>query len=124
MGLRQRLDNNPLFLASLCYTPCMRSIPPNILKYYLLRLFSGLVFTYVIQAIFLLSRGISVPQLATYASLTVIFSTVLDIPTGYLADRFGRKFSVALSYFIGGLSNLALTLVTNLDGLIVIAFLM
>jgi MFS family permease len=102
----------------------MLSIPPNILKYYLLRLFSGLIFTYVIYAIFLLSRGITVAELATYASLTVIFSTVLDIPTGYVADRFGRKFSVALSYFIGGLTNLALTFVTNLDGLIVIAFLM
>jgi MFS family permease len=100
------------------------AIPPNILKYYLLRFFSGLIFTYVIQAIFLLSRGITPAQLATYASLGVIFSTVLDIPTGFVADRYGRKRSVALSYLIGGLANFTLTLVNNIDGLVVIAFLM
>jgi len=99
------------------------AIPPNILKYYLLRLFSGFIFTYVIQAIFLLSRGITVAQLATYASLTVIFSTVLEIPTGFVADRFGRKFSVSFSYFIGALAYLAFIPVNDFNGLVVIAFL-
>jgi MFS family permease len=109
--------------ASLCYTSRMRGIPPNVLKYYLLRLMSGVIFTYVIQAIYLLSRGISVSQLATYASLTVIFSTLLEIPTGFLADRFGRKYSVSLSYFAGGLSNIAFVYANDFSWLVVISFL-
>ena len=99
------------------------AIPPNILRYYLLRLFSGFIFTYVIQAIFLLSRGITVAQLAVFASLVVIFSTVLEIPAGYMADRFGRKFSVSFSYFVSGLAYLAFVPANDFNGLVVIAFL-
>jgi MFS family permease len=101
----------------------VKHIAPNILKYYVLRLFSGLVFTYTIKAIFLLGRGITLAELATFASLIIIFSTLLEIPTGYIADRFGRKFSVSLSYCIQVLALLGFIFVTDFRMLIVIAFL-
>src|SRR5581483_6895505 len=98
-------------------------IAPNLLKYYLLRLLSGLIFTYVIQVIYLLSRGITVSQLALYASLTIILSTLFEIPTGYIADKFGRKYSVALSYLCSSLAFVALIFVQAFTLLIGVSFL-
>ena len=99
----------------------MRLPPRKVLKYYILRLFGGFFFTYVIQAIFLLSRGITPAQLALYASLSVISSTLLEIPTGYIADRFGRKISVSLAYFVKGLTFFGMIFVYDFTALAVVA---
>lgn len=85
----------------------------NIRKFYLLSFFSGFIFTYTIQAIFLLSRGITPTELALFASLTVITSTLMEIPTGFIADKFGRKYSVALSYLLDVIVFVTLVFVQN-----------
>jgi len=63
----------------------------NVKKQYLINLFQSLIPAYVIERLFWQERGMGV-QFVVYAeiiySITVI---LLEIPSGILADRFGRK---------------------------------
>lgn len=101
----------------------MTAIPRKLAKYYVLRFLSGFIFTYVIQAIFLLSRGITISQLALFGSLTIIFSTFFELPTGFIADKFGRKYSVSLSYLFNTLALILIIFVHDFNLLIMVAFL-
>jgi len=104
------------------------NIPPdkknkNIKKYYGWQLISGFFFIYAIQAIYLLSKGITASELAIFASATAISSTILEIPTGYIADRFSRKLSISLGFIFQGLSYFALIFVHELKTLLPLAVL-
>src|SRR5207249_3055643 len=70
----------------------------NIAKFYTWSCISGFNLVYIIQAIYLLNRGFTATQLALFASMTALFSTLLEIPTGYIADALSRKISVALGF--------------------------
>lgn len=93
----------------------------NLKKFYIIRFLGGFIFTYTIQSVFLISRGITLPQLATFASLTIIVSTLMEIPTGFIADRFGRKYSSALSYFLDFIAFLVLIFIKDYSLLAVVA---
>ena len=70
----------------------------NIATLYTWSCLSGINLLYPIQAVYLLSKGFSTPELALFASMTAICSTLLELPTGYIADQFSRKVSVALGF--------------------------
>lgn len=95
----------------------------NVRRFYLLSFFSGFIFTYTLQTIFLLSRGITPAELALFASISAIVGTLMEIPTGFIADKFGRKYSVALSYFLNALVFLLITFVHGFGLLALIAVL-
>lgn len=92
----------------------------NITKYYIWRLLSGLFFTYTIQSIYILSKGLTLSDLAIFASVTAITSSILEIPTGYIADRFSRKISVSLGFICYGFAFILLIFAQNLSFLIII----
>ena len=89
----------------------------NIAKFYTWSCLSGINLLYPIQAIYLLSKGFSAPQLALFASMTAVCSTLLELPTGYVADRFSRKVSVALGFLCAAIAYIGLTFVQTLFGL-------
>lgn len=60
----------------------------------------GLVFYGPIATLFRQSRGLSIYQIFILASILMVLMIVLEIPWGYLADRFGYKKTLLLSYFI------------------------
>lgn len=43
------------------------------------------------------------PQLALFQSTILVLTTILEIPTGYIADRYSRKLSVALGFLCAGI---------------------
>lgn len=102
----------------------MKNLSPNIVKYYIWRFINGFYFIYALQAIYLLSKGITPIQLGLFASATTICITILEIPTGFIADKFSRRVSVALGYFISSLAFLGLIFVSNFYSLLIISFLM
>jgi len=57
-------------------------------------------FLYVTYTIFLISRGVSLYQIAMLCMICSIAMVVLDIPTGAFADVFGRKRTYMLSCLI------------------------
>ncbi len=102
----------------------MKNLSPNIFKYYIWRFINGFYFIYALQAIYLLSKGITPIQLGIFASATSICATIMEIPTGYVADKFSRRVSVSIGFFVSSLAFLGLIFVSNFYNLLLISFLM
>ena len=69
----------------------------NIKKRYWIALFHSLIPAYVIERLFWQERGMSV-QMVVYAEIMYALTvTICEIPSGVLADRFGRKRLLAIS---------------------------
>ena len=67
------------------------SFSRNVRYLYLQIFFHSLIFAYVIERLFALERGITV-QMVVYCEIIYSAVTVaLELPSGVLADRFGRK---------------------------------
>lgn len=76
----------------------------NILKFNYYKIFTKRVFLPLI-AIFLIDQGgVTLEQIALMASITAIAQFVMEIPSGYIADRFGHKRSLVFGSFIGAFS--------------------
>jgi MFS family permease len=61
--------------------------------------------------------GLTKTQWGLIGSLVSVISTVLTLPTGVLADRFGRKPLITVSKVLGPISTIGFTLSTNFWGL-------
>lgn len=59
----------------------------------------SLVFAYVIERVFGLSRGLSVQEMVTVEIFYALAALLLEVPTGALADRWSRKKPLLLSSF-------------------------
>ncbi|WP_222870989.1 MFS transporter [Paenibacillus methanolicus] len=69
----------------------------NVRKLYLIRFFGSLIPAYVIERLFWESRGMTI-QMVTYTEIIFAATVVLlEVPTGMLADRWGRKQMLLLS---------------------------
>src|SRR3990167_2774401 len=68
----------------------------NITKYYVAHILSGASFIVPITILYYLSFGLSYFQIATLESVFLLSAFIFEIPTGALADTFGRKYIVAL----------------------------
>src|SRR3989338_6156747 len=53
--------------------------------------FSGPIFT-----LFLLAKGLSLQQIFTLSSIVLLSGMFFEVPTGVLADKYGRKTSMIL----------------------------
>ncbi len=79
-----------------------RSLHANVWKFYLFRFFVDFQLWLPIWAVYLIDeRGLSLTQLTALDAPFWILLIVLEVPTGAIADRWGRK--VSLSY--GALTN-------------------
>lgn len=102
----------------------MKLFQSTIIKYYVMQFISGFYFVYPIQAIFLLGKGITATELALGASITLISSTLLEIPTGFIADKYSRKLSVSLGLLSQALAYLGMIFVSSFISFIPIALLL
>ncbi len=69
----------------------------NIAKSYLYSFVSSFSFSEAIWMLYLAYRGMSLVQIGMLESIFHMTSMLMEIPTGIVADRFGRKFSRILS---------------------------
>src|SRR3989338_4703458 len=63
----------------------------NIWKFYLFEIFSVIFFTVPIIVLFWQENGLSLTQIMILQSIFSLAKVVLEVPTGYLADLYGRK---------------------------------
>jgi len=63
----------------------------NVKKQYLIRLFQSLIPAYVIERLFWQERGVGVQGVIYCEIIYALTVTLMEIPSGILADRFGRK---------------------------------
>ena len=73
----------------------------NVKKQYLMTFFYALIFAYVIERLFWQERGMNV-QMVVYAEVIYgVTVTLCEIPSGVLADMFGRKKLLVADSFFG-----------------------
>ena len=63
----------------------------NVKKQYWISFFHSLIPAYVIERLFWQQRGISVQMVVYIEIIYALTVTVSEIPSGILADKFGRK---------------------------------
>ncbi len=76
-----------------------RNVGSNVKKYYLFSFFSELVFFIPIIVLFWQSNGLSLTQIMLLQSLYAISVVLLEVPTGVVADKIGRKQSLVCGGF-------------------------
>ena len=74
------------------------SVKSNIWKYYLYKASFNVLFVPV-EVLFYQERGLSFTQIMTLASIHYIVTALSEIPTGVVADRWGRKYSLIIGSF-------------------------
>lgn len=63
----------------------------NIIFLYVFSFFNGFIMAYVIERLFWAERGMSVNMVVSTEILYSIIVVLLEVPSGILADIFGRK---------------------------------
>ncbi|MBD3247471.1 MFS transporter [Candidatus Pacearchaeota archaeon] len=72
----------------------------NIRKFFLFEILISLAFFYPIFNLFYLARGLSITQIAFLGVIWVVTNMALEIPSGIIADKWGRKKSLSLFVFL------------------------
>src|SRR3990170_8631716 len=75
----------------------------NIRKFYLFNILSSFVLYYAIDKILMASRGLSVTDMVLVEISYTVARLLLEVPSGALADRWNRKYVLALNmvFFMG-----------------------
>ena len=71
----------------------MKSVMDNIRKNYIFRFLIGTGFSDAIWLLYLASRGMNLVQIGILEAIFHIANMLCEVPTGYIADRFGRNTS-------------------------------
>src|SRR3989304_6348053 len=74
-----------------------RKLRANIWKFYLFNIFSSFVLYYAIDKILMQSRGLSVTDMVIVEISYLVARLILEVPSGALADRWSRKYALALN---------------------------
>lgn len=78
----------------------MRKIDRGIVQYYLYKSTATPGFMWPIYTIFLLDQGLSFTQIGMTGAATALTTILMEIPSGYVGDKLGRKNSLAISKFL------------------------
>jgi MFS family permease len=81
---------------------------PNIKKLYVCNLLTGIVFWYAVEKLFMQSIGISPFGIAVNAVVFLLITILFDVPSGVLADKWNRKYTLILAILSLGLSSFIL----------------
>ena len=72
------------------------ALKSNISKLMEVNFLTGLVFWYAIEKLFMLSIGITPFQIGVNAVVFIIITVLFDVPSGVLADKWNRKYTLIL----------------------------
>lgn len=94
---------------------CMKTVQ----KLKLIELIDGMFFANIIINLFALSQGVSLSNAVIAQSIFAGTVFLSEIPTGFIADKFGRKVSMSLGYFLNALGLIMIIISPTTLGLFV-----
>lgn len=71
----------------------------NIIKIFIISFFNSMIFAYVVERVFALERGLSLLQIQYIIIIYALVSLILEVPCGVLADKWKKKYVLALGLF-------------------------
>jgi MFS family permease len=77
---------------------------PAVLKYYLFQAADSVGFIWPVFTLFLLWNDLSYTQIGTLSAISAVLVVVFEMPTGYVADRLGRRNALSLGMVAMALS--------------------
>lgn len=95
----------------------------NIGKYSWFKIFTKRVYLPLIAIQLVTVGGVTVRQLAFIAVVTSVIQVVLQLPTGYIADRYGNRSAIVIGSFLAALSPLIYIFSPNFTGGLIAALL-
>ncbi len=90
-----------------------KKLQANIWKYYLRQFFGGMLFVVPVIVLFWQENGLSITEIMVLQSIYAIVVVLLEVPTGYFADLYGRKKSLIIASIATFLAVLAYSLSSN-----------
>src|SRR5437867_8688572 len=72
----------------------------NIWRLFAVQALLGFILWVPIWVVFLQRRGLALTQIGVLEGFAWVLTAALEVPTGAIADRFGRKASIALGAFL------------------------
>lgn len=96
---------------------------PNVWKLYAIRFFYNLIPAYVIERLFWEARGMTIQMVVYTEIIFAITIVVAEIPTGIIADKWGRKPMIILSAILGCCEFLILVFATEFWHFALVVFL-
>lgn len=77
------------------------NLKANLWKLYAFRFFSALIPAYVIERLYWEERGMTIQMVVYTEMIYAVTIVLLEVPTGVMADRWGRKRMLVLSALLG-----------------------
>jgi MFS family permease len=96
---------------------------PNVWKLYAIRFFYNLIPAYVIERLFWEERGMTIQMVVFTEIIFAVTIVLLEIPTGIMADKWGRKHMIVLSALLGCFEFLILVYATEFWHFALVVFL-
>lgn len=93
-----------------------RSLEKNIGKYSWFKVFTKRVYLPLIAIQLVNEGGVTVAQLAVIATVTSLVNLVLQVPTGYIADKWGNRRAILIGASISAVSPLLYVFMPNFWG--------
>lgn len=97
-----------------------RRLESNVRKFYLFCILSRFVFYYSVDILLMASRGLSVTDIVIAQVVYLVTKIILEVPSGALADRWSRKYVLALNMVFFVISTVLWAIAPNL-GVFIIA---
>ncbi len=72
----------------------------NIILFIIYTIFSSFILTRGIFLVYLSEKGLSMFEVALYQSVFFISTTIAEVPTGYIGDRFGKEKSMVIGLLL------------------------
>jgi MFS family permease len=96
--------------------PYHKGLERNITLYYIFKIFAKRVYLPLIAIYLVNDAKLTIANLAWIATITTITQLFLDVPTGYAADKWGHKKSMAVGMFSASLAPLSYLFFPNFAG--------
>lgn len=93
-----------------------KSLERNLKLYYIFKIFTKRIYLPLIALYLVGEARLTVTDIALIASITTIVQIFLDIPSGYIADRWGHKRSLIFGTLVSSFSPLTYLLFPNFAG--------
>ena len=90
-----------------------KALKGNMWKFNVVNILQNMLFVIPIIVLFWQQNGLSLTQIMFLQSFFAIMAVVLEIPTGYFADIFGRKKSIVLGIFFWAMGVIGYSLSFN-----------